>query len=99
VVHPVLAGRHALVDAVEALGLGKAGDLVLRGEPTDGWKEKSTHVKASRSPGHGHSARILPDIRCSFIGPTVGRLQDYSSGCTLNSSKDLREIQIKYNNL
>lgn len=52
VVHPVLAGWHAFVDAVEALGLLKAGNLVLGGEPTDGWKEK-THVKVSGSPCSG----------------------------------------------
>lgn len=39
-VHPVPARRHALVDAVQALGLLEAGDLVLRGEPTDGYEEK-----------------------------------------------------------
>lgn len=41
VVHPVPAGRHALVDAVQALGLLEAGDLVLWGEPTDGYEEKT----------------------------------------------------------
>lgn len=46
VVHPVLAGWHALVDAVQALSLLKAGDLVLRGEPADGWEE-TTHTQRS----------------------------------------------------
>lgn len=45
-VHPVLAGWHALVDAVQALSLLKAGDLVLRGEAADGWEE-TTHTQQS----------------------------------------------------
>lgn len=49
VIHPVLARWHALVDAVQALGLLEAGDLVLGWEPTDSWKEK-THIKVSGSP-------------------------------------------------
>lgn len=50
VVHPVPARRHALVDAVQALGLLEAGDLVLRGESSDGYGEK-THsgVRPKRS--------------------------------------------------
>lgn len=50
VVDPVPAGRHALVDAVQALGLLEAGDLVLWGEPTDGYEEK-THsgIRPKRS--------------------------------------------------
>lgn len=47
VVHPVPARRHALVDAVQALGLLEASDLVLWGEPTDGYKEK-THSGVRR---------------------------------------------------
>lgn len=45
-VHPIFARRHTLIDAVQALSLLKAGDLVLGGEPTDSWK---TQIKGSGS--------------------------------------------------
>lgn len=40
VVHAILARGHALIDAVQALCLLKAGDLVLRGETADCWGEE-----------------------------------------------------------
>lgn len=46
-VHPILARRHALIDAVQALRLLKARDLVLGREPADGWEGK--HTKRDQS--------------------------------------------------
>lgn len=46
-VHPVLPRWHALVDAVQAFSLLEAGDLVLGGEPTDGWKKNRENTSVS----------------------------------------------------
>lgn len=47
VVHPVLPRWHALIDAVQAFSLLEAGDLVLGGEPTDGWKKNRENTSVS----------------------------------------------------